>query len=143
MPNFTFNMVVEWDEPTCSGETYNRTSDALKEAVREAVLSCEGVLVKFSAADTQSVDEETPELTMTYHRKSGAYLIRNAVNQPIRFPSEKRIIEIWNSVFSQNHFSLGSNITRPVIGFYARIGSDTKPDNRRRFYEALAKECTS
>jgi|GEM_PF-2776798 len=78
------------------------------------------------------------ELTMSYHKRSGRWLIRNTEDESIQFPSSDQIYTIWNELFPNTDFFVGSSTDYPNIDFYAEIGAGTKPKDRQRFCDALA-----
>jgi len=78
---------------------------------------------------------------MKYHRKSGRYLIYNAIDERIQFPPEERIYALWQEILLDCVFFIGSGIGKPVGGFYADVGSGTSPKQRKTFCNKLAAEC--
>lgn len=86
-------------------------------------------------AETQLV------LVMEYHRMSGRYRIKNAGKEIIQFPEEDRICEIWDGMFPDTFFSVGSTTNSPISGLWVDVGSGTTPDIRSNFCNALALEC--
>lgn len=84
---------------------------------------------------------DTPKLGMTFHKKSGRFLIKSEGDHTLRFPTQERVYEIWQGVFPNTDFFIGSGIDNPVIGFYADVGTGTQPKKRQEFCDALATTC--
>ena len=85
---------------------------------------------------------EGPQLTMEYHRKSDRYQIKEKTGRYVAFPSRPLVEGIWKEVFPDTYFWIGSSIIDPVPYFYADVGPGTRPKDREKFCEALAKKCT-
>lgn len=79
-----------------------------------------------------------PELTMSYNKRSGSWLIRNTEDESIQFPSSDRIHILWNELFPDTEFFMNSSTDYPDVGFYAEVGAGTKSKDRQKFCDALA-----
>lgn len=85
-------------------------------------------------------------LKMRYHQKSGRYLIYLVptsvdTDNRVHFPPDDRIYEIWEQTLPGFHFFIGNVLEGPAGGFYADVGSGTKPSKRQQFCNKLAAEC--
>jgi len=79
---------------------------------------------------------------MTYNKKSGRYTIRNERGYYLQFPTHEKVYKIWQDIFPNTDFMVTSLIGTPTIGFFAKVGTGTKPNLRQKFCDALACECT-
>lgn len=89
------------------------------------------------------MNQETPRpnLDMEYHGKSGRYSIKDTEGRLVQMPSEERIRELWNRLFPDKDFFLGNPVDRAIHQIWVSVGTGTKPRDRERFCDALAKEC--
>jgi hypothetical protein len=68
--------------------------------------------------------------------------LADAHAQPVEFPSEGRIQELWSKhVPGHGELFMGSSVATPTMGFYVEIQSGTRPAPREKFLKALAAEC--
>jgi hypothetical protein len=99
----------------------------------------------------QLASKEVPEkqenqdhnLIMRFHKRSGRYQIFVVGdNRLANFPSEDRICALWNELFPDIDFSVGSSVDLgPLDFFYADVGRGTTPKERQAFCDTLSKEC--